>query len=397
MYQGRAIDTLLRLGIFALRWLPSGGISFMFSFRGFAALCLCAVLTACNAPRGAGFQSEVLAASEAATAQDPAQYDFAVEPVTRDRLAVLQDWPRVGPARHGWLNRSAGVGAPVIAAGDILSITIWDAAENSLLVGAGQRVTQLENLEVAPNGEIFLPFVGDVSVTGLTAASARSRIETKLLNTSPSAQVQLSMQPGQGKTVNLVSGVRSPGRYPLPDRSYGVLALLSEGGGVDPGLTNPQIKLFRGERIYSTSVARLFANPALDTTLQGRDRVIVSEEDRMFLSLGATGTQAQHVFPDDQISALDALAVIGGLAEDRANAQGILILRTYPGRAVGRGGPSKPWVVFTLDLTTADGLFSAKSFEIMPGDLIYGTESPVTSARSVLGLLGSALGVASGL
>ena len=369
----------------------------MLSFRGFAALCCCIVLTACNAPRGAGFQSEVLAASEGATGETAAQYDFAVEPVTRDRLAALQDWPRVGPVAHGWLNRSANTGAPVIAAGDILAITIWDAAENSLLVGAGQRVTQLENLTVAPNGEIFLPFVGDVSVTGLTAAAARSRVETRLLSTSPSAQVQLSLQPGQGKTVNLVSGVRTPGRYPLPDRSYGVLSLLSEGGGVDPDLINPQIKLFRGARIYSTSVDRLFANPSLDTTLQGRDRVIVQQEDRMFLSLGATGTQAQHVFPDDQVSALDALAVIGGLDEARANAQGILILRSYPQRAVGQGGPSQPWVVFTLDLTTADGLFSAKSFEVMPGDLIYGTESPVTSARTVLGLLGSALGVASAI
>jgi polysaccharide export outer membrane protein len=338
-----------------------------------------------------------LAASQAATGQTEAQYDFAVEPVTRNRLAVLQDWPRVGPARHGWLNRSAHGGAPVIAAGDLLSITIWDAAENSLLVGAGQRVTQLDDLQVAPNGEIFLPFVGNVNVTGLTATAARSRIETKLLSSSPSAQVQLSMAPGQSKTVNLVSGVASPGRYPLPDRNYGVLSLLSEGGGVVSSLVNPQIKLFRGEQIYSTSVDRLFANPSLDTTLQGRDRVIVEEEDRMFLSLGATGTQAQHLFPDDLVSALDALAIIGGLDEDRANATGILILRTYPQRSIGGDGPSKSWVVFTLDLTSADGLFSAKSFEVMPGDLIYGTESPVTSARSILALFGATLGVASAL
>ena len=369
----------------------------MLCFRGFGMLCLCAVLTACNTPRGAGFQTEVLAASRSATADAAAQYDFAVEPVTRNRLAALQDWPRVGPAPHGWLNSTASTGAPVISAGDLLSITIWDAAENSLLVGAGQRVTQLEAIEVAPNGEIFLPFVGDVNVAGMTAAAARARIESVMLGSSPSAQVQLSMTPGQAKTVNLVSGVNAPGRYPLPDRAYGVLALLSEGGGVDTSLVNPQVKLFRGSRIYSTSVEKLFANPALDTTLQGRDRVIVAEEDRMFLSLGATGTQAQHLFPDDRVTALDALAVIGGLAEDRANAQGILILRTYPNAAVGANGPTKPWVVFTLDLTTADGLFSAKSFEIMPGDLIYGTESPVSSAQTIFTLFGSALGVAARL
>ena len=369
----------------------------MVRFRAIIGLGLCVILTACNAPRGAGFQSEVLAASRSATSQTTAQYDFVVEDVTRDRLAVLQEWPRVDLAPLRWLNRSDGAGAPVIGAGDLLSVTIWDAAENSLLVGAGQRVVQLDDIVVPPNGEIFLPFVGDISVTGLTAAAARSRLESRLLGTSPSAQVQLGLTPGQGKTVNLVSGVQSPGRYPLPDRSYGILALLSEGGGVNPSLVNPQIKLFRGQQIYGTSVSRLFANPALDTTLQGRDRVIVTEEERMFSSLGATGTQAQHVFPEDHINALDALAIIGGIAEDRANAQGILILRTYSERFVGPDGPPKPWVVFTVDLTTADGLFSAKSFEVMPGDLIYGTESPVNSARTVLSLFGAVLGTTAAL
>jgi len=54
-------------------------------------------------------------------------------------------------------------------------------------------------------------------------------------------------------------------------------------------------------------------------------------------------------------------------------------------------------VVFTLDLTSADGLFSAGIFHIMPGDLVYATESPVNAASTVLGLLGTVLGVAGAL
>ena len=50
-------------------------------------------------------------------------------------------------------------------------------------------------------------------------------------------------------------------------------------------------------------------------------------------------------------------------------------------------------MVFTIDLTTADGLFSAGQFRIQPGDLVYGTESPVTQARTIFGLIGSAFGV----
>ena len=48
-------------------------------------------------------------------------------------------------------------------------------------------------------------------------------------------------------------------------------------------------------------------------------------------------------------------------------------------------------VVFTLDLTSADGLFSAGNFQIMPDDLVYATESPIGAARTIFGLLATAL------
>lgn len=356
---------------------------------------LCMMLAACNAPRGAGFQSEVLAASRVADSEGPAEYDFTVHTITRDWLPVLQSWPSTDRSRLGWIKRQRRAPTQIIAPGDVLNISIWDTAENSLLVGAGQRMAQLENIKVSPGGNIFLPFVGDMRVSGLSPEAVRTRIESRLINTTPSAQVQLSMIAGRANTADLVAGVKSPGPYPLPNRNFTVLGLLSQGGGVDPDLTNPQLRLMRGDRIYGASLDRVYGNPTLDTTLQGGDRVIVVSDDRYFLSLGATGTEARHLFPQDHVTALDALATIGGVAEARANAQGILILRHYP-RSALRGdlsGPSKERVVFTLDLTTADGLFSAGLFHIMPGDLVYGTESPVTTAGTVLALLGAVLGV----
>jgi polysaccharide export outer membrane protein len=50
-----------------------------------------------------------------------------------------------------------------------------------------------------------------------------------------------------------------------------------------------------------------------------------------------------------------------------------------------------------LDLTTADGLFSARNFQLADGDLVYVTESPVTTAQTVLGLLGSVVGLSNNL
>lgn len=353
------------------------------------------LLGACErTPRGAGFQAEVLGA--AAAPERGGEPEFAVFAVTRLTQAQLGAWPATGPGALNWIHRQEQPSSSLIAAGDILTVTVWDADENSLLASPGQRVTQLEAVEVSSGGSIFLPFVGEMRIAGMAPNTARQRIEERYAPTIPSVQVQVSVAQGRANTANLVDGVNNPGTFPLPDRNVTLLSLLSLGGGVRPNLENPQVRLFRGNAVYGVSLDRLYDDPALDTTIQGGDRIIVEAEERYFLSLGAAGSEALHVFPQDRVTALDALAIVGGVAEARADPQGILILREYPASMVrlDGSGPPQTRVVFTLDLTSADGLFSARNFAIMPGDLVYATESPVTAARTILGLIGTSLGVA---
>jgi len=133
--------------------------------------------------------------------------------------------------------------------------------------------------------------------------------------------------------------------------------------------------------------------------LRGGDRVFVEEDSRYFLSFGATGTEALHIFTKDDVSAMDALSIAGGIQEGRADPKGLLILREYPASAVAPGvrGPRQARVIFTLDLTSADGLFSARNFQVNPGDLVMATESPINDALTIAGLFGSVFGVFSRL
>lgn len=353
-------------------------------------------LAACSTPRGAGFQSEVLAARGVQTEHDGGPvYDFSVFSVARDTLPIITKWPDSGARRYNWITGTSQPASMIISPGDTLQVTIWDAEENSLLTSPGQRVAQLQSMQVASDGRIFIPFVGEMRVSGMSPQTARARIEERLLDTVPSAQVQLQLTPGRGNTASLVSGVNAPGAYPLADRDVSVLALIAEGGGVKSGMVNPQVRLFRGNDLYGTSVVQLFENPSLDTRLQGGDRVIVEEEERFFLSLGAANRQSRHLFPKDHVTALDALAEIGGVAEDRANPQGILILRQYPVGALRAdgSGPPQERMVFTIDLTRADGLFSAGKFEIQSGDLVYVTESTLGAAKTIFSIVGNGVGL----
>jgi polysaccharide export outer membrane protein len=360
-------------------------------FHRYALLAACLVLAACSLPRGAALQSEVLATADDETAA------FAVYPVTRDLLPAIGQWPLTGEQHFSWISRGQRGGRHPIAAGDQLDLQIWDSGENSLLTGAGQKVVGLQKLVVDPDGRIFVPYLDRVEVAGSSTEQARMRIQDQLAVLIPSAQVQLGLTAGPNSSVSLVGGVGQPGSFPLPDQGLTVLNLLSLGGGVSEALKNPQIRLMRGGEIYGTSVARLFAEPGLDTSLRGGDKVIVQEDKRYFLSLGAAGSEAIHPFPKDVVTGLDALSIIGGISDARADPKGLLILREYPSSAVAAStgqGPGKAQVVFTLDLTTADGLFSARKFRVNPGDLILATESPVTKTQTILGLIGSSFGVA---
>ena len=86
---------------------------------------------------------------------------------------------------------------------------------------------------------------------------------------------------------------------------------------------------------------------------------------------------------------------MGGLSDARADPKGVLVLREYPMGVLKTDGtgPRMPQVVFTLDLTSADGLFAARNFYIQPGDTVLATESPVTSAQTIFGLIGAVIGV----
>ncbi len=351
---------------------------------------ICLALGACaNLPRGAALQSEIIKGA------DTPEADFAVYPVSKAFLPSIAQWPETGERSYGWLASSHGSNAQVIRPGDTLNIIIWDSAEDSLLLSPGERSADLRAMRVSETGSIFVPYVGKVQVSDRTPDSARQLLQRQMETILPGAQVQLTMAEGRVNSVDVISGVRNPGNVPLTDQNFSVLAALSAAGGVSEQYLNPQVKLLRGQNTYRISASRLFEDPRLDTRLQGGDRIIVEDDKRYFLSLGAAGRESQFPFNREKVSALDALSIIGGITDARANPEGVLILRQYPASALSAGqrGPRQQRVVFTIDLTTSDGLFSAGNFYINSGDLVMPTESPISSVNTVFTTIGSAFGI----
>lgn len=362
--------------------------------RFFHVLLMLVMVSACSVPRGAALRSEILAGS---TGDNPS---FSVVPVTRVALPGLLSWPTTGwDGGYIWVNATRAPNSLSIKAGDMIDLVVWDSQENSLLTAAAQKTVDIKGLRVEPDGMIFVPYIDQINVVGLTPEQARDAIQAKLEPIVPSAQVQLALTAGNNNTVDLVSGVAKPGRYPLPDRSFSILSLLSEGGGIAPSLRNPIVRLQREGRTYTVPASDLFERPALNTVLRGGDRVVVQQDDRYFVALGATGKEELVYFTKKEISTLDALSLIGGLSDSRANLKAVMVLREYPASALRAdgSGPTMQQVVFTFDLSGVDGLFAARTFRINPEDVVLATESPIPSINSIFGLFGASLGIANRL
>jgi len=350
-------------------------------------LCLGA-LAACSLPRGAPLQSEILGTKNSDVPQD-----FAVYKISKSLVPVVAKWPKTGPYHSkAWIGHSHRSGDMRIKAGDLINLTIWDSDQNSLLTNDTQKLVELKRILVQSDGKIFIPYLDRIKVSGMTAESARGNIQSLLESIISSAQVQLSLEAGQGSSVSVVSGVAKPGSYLLQTSHYTLLDALSMGGGIDPTLRNPQIRLQRSGRTYGISARKLYAKPSLDTILHGYDKIIVEQDNRYFRAFGAALTESLVYFESDTVTAADALSLMGGLLDGRANPQGILILRNYKPSQVGGSGPSKPRVIFTIDLTTTDGLFSAGQFQIHPNDTVLVSESPLNVATTIFGLIGSISG-----
>lgn len=357
-------------------------------------LCVvCAIgVSACSLPRSAAVQSEIIKERKAETPS------FQVVDVTRNTTPLLAKWPRSGwKDTYRWFSADRGPDSSTLQTGDLVEILVWDNQDNSLLTGEGGRVANIAEQAVSASGEIFLPYIGDVNLRGLTEDAARERVQEEYDKVQPSMQVQLRAEAGRNNAVDVVSGVGAPGRYTLDSRNTRLLSILAQSGGVSENLRNPMVRLQRDGQTFQTRVDTVLSDASRNVRVRGGDQIIVVEDDRSFNVLGAAGTQQLVYFEKDRLSVMEALSSTGGLNAGRANPEGVLILREYAPSELkpGFAGPDHQQVVFTIDLTSADGLFAARQFLMRPGDTLLATESPINAATTIIGLFGTVIGVTS--
>ncbi len=294
---------------------------------------------------------------------------------------------------------AATLGSDTIRAGDTLGLTVWENVDDPLLGVEGQAATQLEEVQVDGSGFIFIPYAGRIKAAGNSPEAIRRIITAKLEDQTPDPQVEVRRLAGDGATVSLVGAIGGQGIFAIERPTRTLSAMLAQAGGLTIEPEIAQVTVIRGKHRGKIWFQDLYDNPRLDIALRAGDRILVEEDSRAFTALGATGGQARVPFESQNLSALEAIAQVGGLQSQTADPTGIFVFRNEPdvvanvvmGRDDLQGAQR---LVYVLDLTQPNGMFVARDFVIRDGDTLYVTEAPFTQwNKTISALTGSATSV----
>ncbi|WP_422072639.1 polysaccharide biosynthesis/export family protein [Tranquillimonas rosea] len=355
---------------------------------------LVAAVAGCGLPRSGPNKREIFAGS--VQRQGDAFVVSVNERVTRATSVV----PALGFS-SSFLNAGV-VGSDTIRPGDTLGLTIYENVDDGLLAAEGVNATVLEEVQVDGDGFIFVPYAGRIRAAGNAPETVRRLITEKLDAQTPDPQVQVRRLAGDGATVSVVGGVGAQGVYAIERPTRTLSAMLARAGGLAIPSEVARVTVGRGDHEDEVWFEDIYRGPRADIAMRGGDRILVEQDTRSFTALGATGTQNRVDFDTRSISAIEAIARVGGLNTALADPTGVFVFRNEPEeiaeQVLGRTDlQGTQRMVYVLDLTEPTGMFEARDFVIRDGDTVYVTEAPYTQFNKVLGALTGTLGSANSL
>jgi len=275
----------------------------------------------------------------------------------------------------------------VIREGDTLSVTVFEPTGAALfqMTGTPGSMTPVSTSEQAfppllvdAEGQIDLPYAGDVKVAGQTTEQAGRLIKAALTAHIPSPQVVVSLVSTKANTVSVLGEVREVGRFPLAANSDRLLDAIAAAGGPTKPYQDLDIQIVRGDQMATIPMSEIMNRPDENIRLAPKDQVRLLPDERKFAIFGALNHVSEIPIVDDKITLAQALSRAGGLDTLSANNSTVFLFRFERPvviKAMGLSGPETPRGVptlYRLDMRRdATAFLVADSFQVQNGDMIY--------------------------
>lgn len=301
---------------------------------------------------------------------------------------------------------SSGESSNPIGTGDFIGVTIFEAGAGGLFVPseAGSRAgnfVQLPSQQVDSSGNILIPFAGSVRAVGRSPQAVARDIQNKLADRALEPQAVVTVTERRSNAINVTGDVTNSTHFSMEPGGERIVGAVARAGGPKYAPYESLITLQRGPMTSKAFLSEIMRDPAQNIRLHSGDTIYVSRLQRYYLALGAVGpgqylglVNRRLPFEDSRLSLAAAIAKVGGLSDDRANARAAFVYRFEQRAALNSIGvqtpPPTPAIiptVYYVDLSDPAGYFHANQFSMRNDDLIYVSNSPSTDLAKFLALI----------
>ncbi|WP_395369687.1 polysaccharide biosynthesis/export family protein [Komagataeibacter diospyri] len=240
--------------------------------------------------------------------------------------------------------------------------------------------SSLPPLSVDGNGDIEIPFGGQIHVTGMTTSQLADTITARLKQKSQSPQVVVRILSDITNSVIVYGGVRRPSRIPLTPNQEHILDVIALAGGEDRTAQSDEdyiVRLTRNDKIAELPLKTIENDPAQNITMRPGDRVQLVFQPRSFTVFGASGRVTQTQFTTPTLNLAEAISRNGGPIDSRADPNAVYLFRfenadvlKHLGMPVDNNATTGP-VIYQLDMMNPSNYFLAERFMMRDRDLIY--------------------------
>jgi polysaccharide export outer membrane protein len=271
----------------------------------------------------------------------------------------------------------------IVGTNDSIMVTVSNHPEFSLgIIGPSNSGTQLSvygtqrGSRVDSNGNIQIPTLGLVKVSGMTLAQIRSHIQELLKQYLKDPSVVVEVANYQSQPLYILGQFKNTGVF-FMDRPLNVLQGIALGGGYDMPTANPKAaRIIRDKKVLPVDVYELLlsADQSQNIWLKAGDTIFMPDNRNQVVFVfgaGKTGMSTPLVsipLPPSGLNLLQAIS-IAGLQEIGYHARRVFLIRSL---SPTRG---QLMVVDIDKIVQGDAL----PLELCEGDVIYIPKSALTT------------------
>jgi polysaccharide export outer membrane protein len=261
-------------------------------------------------------------------------------------------------------------------------------------VRPGNFVT-IPNQAVDIQGNISVPFAGNIRAKGRTPVEVQQAVVDALKNRAIEPQVVVSTVEQRTSLITVLGDVGRPGRFPASAEGERLLSVISRAGGAASPGPDEWVMLERKGRRGIAPFGALLTEPANNIWAHPDDTIYLYRDAQTFLAFGATGQQQQIPFGGVwRLSLAEAVAKAGGLIDQQADPAAVFLYRGETrdvaealGIDIARfNGPIIP-VLYNINFRDPAGYFLATNIDMRNKDVIYVSNSVSVEATKVMNFI----------